>query len=496
MRADRLEQEQPQEPKALLPAAWLLRQEDRRPDGLMLVNAHGVVEYADQGAIELLGPKLVGSALGAVAPQSGLAAYVLDEARQHRTPFRFDRSGRRGSPPRSVEAIALDLVGSEGRSVRAVVLAEVARARMLTEIQGPRGTRLVEQEHNELLAASRSACTPGAFLGRSRAARSVRSRLAEVARRGRGAFIHGERGTGWSLTARILHYAGDLRGPLLSLRCTNLNPESIDRELFGWSGGGLGGEPDSPGLLQLARGGTLYLEGIEVLSADMQQRLLDALHTGTTTRLGGRRREACTQRLLTASPLTPDALIESGVHADLVQWLGEETIVLSPLRDRPEDLTDLLLHFLARFGTTRGVKQIAADAMATVTHYDWPGNTAELADCVERACSRAHEGCVRVEDLPRPLRLASQGLPPDLLTSARGLELPPAGALPNLGAAPTPLMQAWQISEEDPISLQLFEKKAIMRALEHCGGDRLSAAKLLGVGKSTIYRKLKEYDIH
>ena len=498
MQANRLEQEQPQEPKTLVPASWLLREGgDRRPDGLMLVDSRGVVDYADQGAIEILGPELVGSALGAVAPQTGLAAYVLDGRGRHRTPFRFDRSARRGSPLRSVDATVLDLVGPEGRPIRAVMLNEAAKARMVAEVQGPRGTRLVEQEHTELLAASRSACMPGAFLGRSAAARSVRARLAEVARRGRSAFIQGERGTGWSLAARILHYAGDLRGPLLRLRCANLSPESIDRELFGWDGGAFAGaEPDAPGLLHLARGGTLYLEGLETLTPELQERLLDALRSGSAARLGGRRREPCVQRLLTASPLAPDDLVAAGAHPDLVEWLVAETIHLSPLRENPEDLADLVPHFLSRFGITRAVKRIAADAMATVTHYDWPGNTAELADCIERACSRASEGCIQVEDLARPLRLAAQGLPPAVLDAARKLELPPAGALPSAGSGPAPHLHAWQISEDDPISLQLFEKKAIMRALEHCDGDRLKAAKLLGVGKSTIYRKLKEYDIH
>jgi two-component system response regulator HydG len=473
-----------------------------------LTDDKATVISADAGARELLGPEVVGLALAQRAPNSGLAAFALDDTSRGRNAFRFDRAARRGAPARVLEAVVLTLSDDRNSSGKAILITEVARNRMAAELQGPRGARLVEQEYMELLAAARSHCAPAAFLGRSATAQDVRNRLAELASRTSSAFLIGERGSGWGLCARILHYSSSLRGPLLRLRCASLSPGSVERELFGWTHASSAGpgrdelEHDSPGLLQLARGGTLLVEGFESIPHDLQHRVLEAVRSGTTSRVASRRREPCTQRLLAAASASPQEMVANGLHPDAARVLGAETLTLEPLRRRSEDLEDLIPHFLSRFGAARAVASIASGAMAALLRYVWPGNTAELADCLDRACAGARDGRVLIEDLTRPLRLFAEGLSSQILEAGHELDLARLNGRATsgfessaAGARPERAMRPWEISEDDPISLQFYEKKAILRALDHCRGDRLKAAKLLRVGKSTIYRKVKEYEI-
>ena len=331
----------------------------------------------------------------------------------------------------------------------------------------------------------------------------MRARLVELAGKSTGGvLITGEAGTGLRMCARILHYAGHSPGPFLNLRCGSLSPANLERELFGWSRGVSNeSEGEAPGLLQLAAEGTLFLEGVEALPAEVQARLLGAFECGSASRLGNpRRKERCVTRVLCSTHLDLGALTRQGsFHAGLARWLATETLELPPLRDRREDVEDLLTTFLDRFGAPRAVHGIDPEARALLRLYAWPGNVGELADCIERACEQASSS----QHLTRPLRVFREELPASALADGQALaRLVNGGSRPQAlipaqarNAAPRRETRIWDISEEDPISLELYEKKALLRALDTCGGDKLQAARMLHVGKSTIYRKIKEYGI-
>jgi two-component system response regulator HydG len=139
----------------------------------------------------------------------------------------------------------------------------------------------------------------------------------------------------------------------------------------------------------------------------------------------------------------------------------------------------------------------------------WPGNVAELEDCIEQACTRAQNGVVQIEDLPRPLRDLQRDVPVrdiipvkradgPLVQGTHSAAPPKYDALPRSpeGAPAERELQQWDITDDDPVSFDVYEKKVLLRALHAVGGDKLAAAKLLNVGKSTLYRKLKRFGIH
>ncbi len=476
------------------------------PDGVLVVDADAVIRRTDRGARDIFGTALIGRTIGSVAPSSGLAAFVSNAHTEPREGFRFDHASRRGAPVRSILASVLPLIGEELRGARAVLLVDVGKRRMAAELGMRSLASLPRPQYYDLVDAARAAYSPHAFIGRSVAAARVRAQLSTLAQRSSGGvLLRGEPGTGLRLCARILHYGGQLPGPFLYLRCAGPSATYIERELFGWTRGALPDvEGESPGLLQLAAEGSLFLEGIEALPLDVQGRLAEAFETGSACRLGNlRRRERCVTRVLASTHADLDDLArKSAIHSRLARRLSPESITVPPLRERREDI-DLLVHFfLQRFGLRRAVLDVGPEALALLRLYDWPVNVAELADCLERACEQAGDGRVETQHLTRPLRAFREELPSTALADGRPLSTATHGELATAPPSFTPKNgairhepRAWDISDQDPIALGFYEMKALLRAIDHCGGDKLKAAKLLQLGKSTIYRKLKEYGL-
>ncbi len=478
-----------------------------RPDGILVVDADSIIRRSDVAADELFGPGLVGKSLASIAPSSGLTAFVSNAHTEPLEGFRFDHSTRRGAPVRSVLASVLPLIGDDLPGAKAVLFVDVGKRRMAAELTLRSPASLPRDQYYDLLEAARTAYSPRAFIGSSAAASAVRARLPELALRPiGGVLLTGEPGTGLRLCARILHYAGHLPGPFLYLRCASLSPANLERELFGWSrGASSDAEAEAPGLLQLAAEGTLFLEGVEALPLPLQARLHEAFENGSTYRMGSsRRKERCVTRVLCSTHVDLAELERNGqFHPGLARWLGCESIQLLPLREHREDIDDLTACFLERFGTPRAVHGIEPRTEALLRLYDWPGNVAELGDCIERACEQATGGLIETQHLTRPLRAFRDELPDAALDDGQAL-----ARLVHNGVRPQPLAPAvarapaarreprpFDISDDDPVSLELYEKKALLRALEVCQGDKLKAARLLHLGKSTIYRKIKEYGI-
>jgi two-component system response regulator HydG len=246
--------------------------------------------------------------------------------------------------------------------------------------------------------------------------------------------------------------------------CSALVPTLIESELFGYVKGAFTGASQSrAGLVQAAQGGTLFLDEIGDLPVDLQAKLLRALQEKEIKPVGSTERISTDARIIAATNRDLEAAIRSGgFRQDLFFRLNVVTIKLPPLRDRKSDIPLLASSFLEKFSDPqRPMRHISEDAMTRLMAYDWPGNVRELENAVERAVALGSGPTLQLSDLPSNLQYTS------------------ADRFP---------------ANDDLLPLQELERRAIFRALRETGGDKLAAARLLGIGKTTLYRKLKEYD--
>lgn len=470
-----------------------------RPDGVLVVDGEGVVRECDRGAIELLGSRVLGASLGKIAPGCGLEAFVRDARTAPREGFRFDTSARRDRSARSLMASVMPVTGGEGLPLRVLLLLDLGKRRVAAELVSSNDPGIPRQQLGSLIEAARLTYVPDAITGGSDVACGLREQASRLASLPGPVLILGEAGTGREHVARVIHYSGTGTGSFLQMHCGALSGEMLEAELFGL-GKSQGGGAERPGLLSLARDGTLFLSEIGDLPSTVQERLHEALEAGVLYRVGSRKKERVDCRLIASSSRDLDDLVDKGeFHGGLHALLGSRKVLLAPLRERREDIGALAECFLARFGSVHGVSSLSEEAVWAMEGYHWPGNVAELEDCVEQACARAGPGAIEVGHLTRPLRGHAEQMPAAAVTPVPRAIARSDGsssiAGTHLANAPQAARMPWVITDEDPISLDLYEKKVLLRALDSTGGDKLAAARLLRVGKSTLYRKLKKFGI-
>jgi two-component system response regulator HydG len=281
--------------------------------------------------------------------------------------------------------------------------------------------------------------------------------------------IVGESGTGKELVARSIHFLGPLRDhPFVPVDCAGLVPTLIESELFGYVKGAFTGATRSkPGLLEMANSGTIFFDEIAELPPDLQAKLLRALQEKEIKPVGGTDRHQLDVRVVAATNRDlAQAMREGRFRSDLYYRLNVVTLKVPPLRERKTDIPLLVNFFLERYGgPDRPLKGFSEEAMARLANHDWPGNVRELENVVERAVALGAGPVLHTADLPTNLQLPGRVL-----------------------AAESP-------SPEGILPLRELEKRAILGALKELGGDKLLAARLLGIGKTTLYRKLKEYQL-
>jgi two-component system response regulator HydG len=338
-------------------------------------------------------------------------------------------------------------------------------------------TVTVDAESRQLRERLRQSQGLGSMIGRSAEMEKLYRILSKVAQSTHPVLVLGESGTGKELVARTIHaYGPNSYKPFLPVDCSSLVPTLIESELFGYVKGAFTGATKSKdGLFVSADGGTVFLDEIGELTLDLQAKLLRALQEKEVRPVGATHRVPIKARIVAATNRDLTSMVERGsFRKDLFYRLNVVNLRLPALRDRREDIPLLTAHFLERFSKGKPTKySLSGDALRTMMRHDWPGNVRELEHCIECACTMATGPILELGDLPTQLQ--QQGIEAHRVAVAA--EAAPVKASP------------------DVVPLAELEKQAILGAIRKLGGDKLLAARLLGIGKTTLYRKLKEYGI-
>jgi len=307
----------------------------------------------------------------------------------------------------------------------------------------------------------------GNIVGRSPEMEKLYRILGKAGQSTHPVLILGESGTGKEMVAKAIHVAGPLRDrPFIPVDCGSLVPTLIESELFGHVRGAFTGATGAKdGLLTIAEGGTVFLDEIGELPTDLQAKLLRAIQEKEIRPVGSVKQLPINVRILGATNRDLEQAVTEGTfRRDLYFRLNVLTLRIPPLRERRQDIPLLVAHFLERIGKDSGTeKTISDEALKILLAYDWPGNVRELENSLERACVVSSSREIQARDLPTHLTGAKQA----------GLS-----HAPNNGVVP----------------LAQLEKQTILNAMAHVNGDKMMAARLLGIGKTTLYRKLKEYE--
>jgi two-component system response regulator HydG len=318
----------------------------------------------------------------------------------------------------------------------------------------------------------------GAMIGQSTEMEKLYRILSKVAQSCHPVLVLGESGTGKELVARTIHANGpNARKPFLPVDCGSLVSTLIESELFGYVKGAFtGAHRSKEGLLVSAEDGTVFLDEIGDLSLDLQVKLLRALQEKEVRPVGATHRVAIKARIVAATNRDLAAMVEKGTfRKDLFYRLNVVNLRLPPLRERREDIPLLAAHFLNRISREQNRKLTLSDeVLRTMMRYDWPGNVRELENSMERACALSSGPVLCLGDLPTQLQ-------------QQGLEAKRAALCKN---EPSEGNGASEVK-----TLADLERNAILDAIRTLHGDKLQAAKMLGIGKTTLYRKLKEYGI-
>ena len=303
------------------------------------------------------------------------------------------------------------------------------------------------------------------MIGRSARMQSIFELVLRFASRRDPVLVLGESGTGKELVARAIHQLSPWRDqPFVAVDCGALSEHLIESELFGHARGAFtGAAMEREGLLAGAKSGTVFLDEIGELPMAAQAKLLRTLQQREIRPVGSNRVYKMEARVVAATNrMLEDSVQQGEFREDLFYRINVLTLRLPPLRERKSDIPLLAVSFLQRYREdSRSTAGFSSEALNALVNYDWPGNIRELENYVRRAVALANGPVIGLDDLPASLQQPAQ-------TMAFERRLNP---------------------------LQEAERKTILEALEETGGNRLKAAERLGMGKTTIYKKLKEYSI-
>ena len=322
----------------------------------------------------------------------------------------------------------------------------------------------------------------GTLIGSSPEMEKLSRIVHKVAHANHPVLILGESGTGKETVARAIHAGGPQASRRFAiLECGQLSPAVLESELFGSArassaGSGLPKE----GALVTEEGGTLFLDQVSEMPLDLQGRLVRALQDRQVRLPGSDTALPVSVRVLAATSRNLLSLVEGGAfRRDLYYRLAVVSLRIPPLRERGADISLLAEYFLERLRRESAMQhRFAPDAMKAMMNYEWPGNVREMESAIERACALSSGPILHVQDFPSGMQGEADVQRDSVLRVDERAPAEPA-------MRPSPGL----------ISIAELERDAILQTVRQLQGDKLMAAKLLGIGKTTLYRKLKEYGI-
>ncbi|MFQ5693373.1 MAG: sigma-54 interaction domain-containing protein [Nitrospinota bacterium] len=306
------------------------------------------------------------------------------------------------------------------------------------------------------------------ILGRHPSIVEVKKLVKKVARTPSTVLLTGESGTGKELVAREIHRLSPRNAfPFLIVNCSALPDTLLESELFGHERGSFtGAESSKPGLFEVANGGTLFLDEVVDTSPASQAKLLGVLQSQEFRRVGGTVPRRVDVRIIAACNRHLEDEVKKGkFRQDLFFRLNTVTLEISPLRERIEDIPLLVDHFLRKYENLREEKvlQVETEVMDALRNYPWPGNVRELEHVIERALVLGEGTSLRLVDLPAGVREATSG-DKKSVKGVNGLS-----------------------------RLAEIEREYVLRVLRETGGNKRKAALILGIDRSTLYRRLERY---
>ena len=327
-------------------------------------------------------------------------------------------------------------------------------------------------QRNDFLSAEVDRSWTG-LVGHGAAMQTIRRQILQVAPTRASVLLTGETGTGKEVVARAIHKASSRKDRLfVPINCAAIPADILESELFGHEKGAFTGAlKERIGKFELAQGGTIFLDEITEMPLALQTKLLRVLQEGTVERLGGNRSIELDLRVIAATNRNPRvALADQRLREDLYYRLNVFAIELPPLRERREDVPELIEHFVDRLaGAHRPNPAITSQALEYLQLYHWPGNVRELANMVERALILSGGRTLDLAHLPQD----TEPLAPLAATDAFGkdadLELNPA--------------------------VQALESRMILEALRRSGGSKSRAAQLLQISERSIFYKIRKYNL-
>jgi DNA-binding NtrC family response regulator len=311
------------------------------------------------------------------------------------------------------------------------------------------------------------------LVGNSPAMRQVHQLIKRMSKSRYPALILGETGTGKEVVARAIHNM-EGQGPFVVVDCSSMVGPLMESELFGYAKGAFTGAHTSKlGLLDAANGGTAFFDEIGELPLDLQVKLLRVLQEKEFRAVGSLSQRTSSFRVIAATNRDLAAEVEAKrFRQDLYYRLNVMRIRLTPLRDRRDDIPGLVMHFLNKYGNGF---QLTDEALQVLMEHDWPGNVRELEHTIQHMVAMNSGPWITPLEIPSTITIRR----------IERLQLQPAS--PALPVSPL------RTDACPVLPLADLEKREILRAIEYTKGDRTVAAALLGIGRTTLYRKLKEY---
>lgn len=362
--------------------------------------------------------------------------------------------------------------------------------------------RLTEQAAG-LSEALRRQSGAGPIIGQSECMKKVIEMIRLVSNSEASVLILGESGTGKELVARALHFWSDRRDrPFQALNSAALPAQLLESELFGYERGAFtGANSAKPGLIEVADGGTLFLDEIGDMDLSVQAKLLRFLESGEFLRVGSTRVRKVKVRVVAATNRKIEEDIREGrFREDLYYRLNVVNIEIPPLRERKEDIPLLVSYFLKNKYGSRIKKELTEESYLALHEYDYPGNVRELANIIERGALLArgsliepqHIFCSSMKEIKKDDFRRQHSSSGEAVSLSKVSE-PFPGSLISKNER-TNRIENISLSEAD-LSLESVEKRHIHTVMQLVGGNKTQAAKKLGIGLRTLYRKIEEYGL-